>query len=267
MVGECWDNHSSVEKYYYEGITSCFEFGYWPVLCRALNTGNASSYVSTVAGFVADHLAVRADAQTSLFMTNHDDSSQSGGGQLRASDDLGRDLAKEKQAAAMMLTSPGKPFVYQGEELGYWGNTSDGSDEYLRAPIVWNAGATDVAKGWTSKLDNTMLKGSISVETQSADGNSLLNVYKTWNWLRNTYPALAEGTMTDAGLDGGSSFAAWYMAAASGPKLLVIHNTASAAKTVTVKDDTSHPVAVLGTVTLDHTTLSLGANASVVFAL
>jgi len=267
MVGECWDNHSSVEKYYYEGITSCFEFGYWPVLCRALNTGNASSYVSTVAGFVADHLAVRADAQTSLFMTNHDDSSQSGGGQLRASDDLGRDLAKEKQAAAMMLTSPGKPFVYQGEELGYWGNTSDGSDEYLRAPIVWNAGATDVAKGWTSKLDNTMLKGSISVETQSADGNSLLNVYKTWNRLRNTYPALAEGTMTDAGLDGGSSVAAWYMTAASGQKLLVIHNTASSAKTVTVKDDTSHPVAVLGTVTLDHTTLSLGANASVVFAL
>ena len=32
----------------------------------------------------------------------------------RAADDLGRNIAKEKQACAMLLTTQGKPFVYQG---------------------------------------------------------------------------------------------------------------------------------------------------------
>ena len=40
-------------------------------------------------------------------------------------------------AAALMLTTPGKPFIYQGEELGYWG-TKEGGDEYVRTPIMWD---------------------------------------------------------------------------------------------------------------------------------
>jgi glycosidase len=116
-----------------------------------------------------------------------------------------------------------------------------------------------------NKVDNNMLQSSISVEAQSADANSLLNVYKTWSRLRNTYPALAEGTMTAAPGNGGT-IAAWYMTAGS-QKLLVIHNTANAAKDVKVQDDTSRAVALLGTATLDHDKLTLGANSSVVFKL
>ena len=101
--------------------------------------------------------------------------------------------------------------------------------------------------------------------TQEADPQSVLNVYKTWSRLRNTYPALAEGTMTDAGLSG-ASIAAWYMTSGS-QKLLVIHNTAASEKNVTVKDDMSRPVALLGTATFDHDVLTLGPNSSVVFKL
>lgn len=266
MVGEVWSSHND-ESLYYEGLTSCFEFGYWPLLYRALTTGNASSYVSTVSGFVSDHAKVRADAQTAFFLTNHDHSSQTGDGEVRAADDLGKDLAKEKQAAAMLLTSPGKPFVYQGEELGYWGNSKNRGDEYLRAPIVWDSSVKDCAKkGVNDKVDNEMLTGSISVETQSADAGSLLNAYKTWGRLRNTYPALAAGTMTDAGLSG-TSIAGWYMTSADGQKLLVIHNVASSARNVTVNDSMAHPVAVLGGASVDGNTLKLGANSSVVFEL
>ena len=278
MVGECWDDHASVEKYYYEGLTSCFEFGYWRVLAGALNSGNASSYVSSVSAFVADHLAIRPDAVTSLFMTNHDKSSikakqnpynsQEWLAFYRAADDLGRNLDKEKQAAAMMLSSPGKPFVYQGEELGYWrvDDNDKLDDEYLRAPIVWNSSASDCAKGWAGgKVDNSMLKGSISVETQSADENSLLNTYITWSRLRNTYSALASGEMTSAPCNKGS-VAAWYMTAGS-EKLLVIHNVASSSKDVSVADDLSRPVAVLGSAAVKDGILRLAANSSVVFQL
>ena len=189
-------------------------------------------------------------------MTNHD--------QDRAAEALGKNLAKEKQAAAMLLTTAGKPFVYQGEELGYYG-TKGGGDEYVRTPMMWNKSGSDCAKKGVSKVDNAMLTSSISVEAQKADANSLLNVYKTWSRLRNIYPALAEGTMTVAPGNGGT-IAAWYMTAGS-QKLLVIHNTAGTAKDVTVKDDMSRAVGLLGTATYDHATLTLGPNSSVVFKL
>ena len=255
MVAEEWDDHGT-ETQYYKSLTSCFEFEYFGALTTALN-GSASGYVRTVSGYVADHAAARADAITSIFMTNHD--------QNRAAESLGRKLEKEKQAAAMMLTTPGKPFVYQGEELGYYGK-KDGGDEYVRTPMLWDKAGKDCAKkGVNNKVDSDMLKSSISVEAQNADANSLLNVYKTWNRLRNTYPALAEGTMTEAPGNSGS-IAAWYMTAGS-QKLLVIHNTAASEKNVTVKDDTSRAVGLLGTATLDHDVLTLGPNSSVVFKL
>ena len=255
MVAEEWDGHDT-EKTYYESLTSCFEFDYFDALKQALG-GNASSYVSTVSRFIEDHKAKRADAITSIFMTNHD--------QDRAAEALGKNAAKEKQAAAMMLTTPGKPFVYQGEELGYYG-TKGGGDEYVRTPMMWNKSGSDCAKkGPNNKVDNAMLTSSISVEAQKAAANSLLNVYMTWSRLRNIYPALAEGTMTNANLSG-SSIASWYMTAGS-QKLLVIHNTAASAKDVTVKDDMSRAVGLLGTATIDHDKLTLGPNSSVVFKL
>ena len=256
MVAEAWDGHN-VEKQYYKALTSCFEFDYGYKLRDCLNSGNATSFVSTVAGFVADHSSIRSDAVTSFFLSNHD--------QNRFASEIGEKLERQKQAAAVLLSGPGKPFVYQGEELGYYGK-KDGGDEYVRTPILWDkAGKECAKKGVNNKVDNTMLKADISVEAQESAENSILNVYKAWSRVRNTYPALAEGTMTDAGL-GGSAIASWYMTSGA-QKLLVIHNMSGKEQAVTIKDDSSHPVAVLGKVTLDQDTLTLSGNSSVVFKL
>ena len=256
MVAEAWDGHD-IEKNYYKGLTSCFEFNYGGLVSGMLGNQNATGYVNAVNGYVNDHTAVRADAITSIFLTNHD--------QDRFAEWVGKSAAKEKQAAALMLTSPGKPFVYQGEELGYYG-TKDGGDEYVRTPMLWDkAGKECAKKGVNNKVDSGMLKADISVEAQSATDGSILQVYQTWSRLRNTYEALATGTMTGAGLSG-TSIASWYMTAGS-QKLLVIHNVASSEKQVTVADDMTHPVAVLGAAAVNDGVLRLGANSSVVFQL
>ena len=256
MVGEAWKDHNT-EKLYYKGIPSCFEFEYFDLLTKAVS-GNAGNYVTTVNRYLSDHSSQRTDAITSLFMTNHD--------QNRAAESLGRNAAKEKQAAAMLLTTPGKPFIYQGEELGYYGK-KDGGDEYVRTPVLWdNAGKDCAKKGVNNKVDNAMLTSSISVEAQDADANSLLTVYKTWSRLRNTYPALDDGTMTVAPCNG-STVAAWYMTGTDGSKLLVIHHGGATANAITVSDDMSHPIALLGTASVSGKTLKLGANSSVVFQL
>lgn len=259
MVGEAWEGHST-EKQYYKGLSSCFEFEYWGALQKALS-GNASSYASTVVGYIEDHLGQRpGSAITSLHMTNHD--------QNRAASDLGKDLAKEKQAAAMLLTSGGKPFIYQGEELGYWG-VKDNGDEYVRTPIMWDKAGKDCAKkGVNNKVDNNMLTAAISVESQDADENSLLSVYKTWSRLRNTYRALGDGHMhkTTAVSGGGNSIAAWTMSFDM-EQMLVIHNCAKSAATVSVTVSMDDPVALLGTATVKGDSLTLGPNSSVVFKL
>ena len=175
-----------------------------------------------------------------------------------------------KQAGAMLLSGPGKPFIYQGEELGYYGSKESG-DEYVRTPMMWDKAGKDCAKkGVNNKVDNNMLTSAISVEAQQENAESILNVYKTWSRLRNTYPALAEGSISAADIVNNNltgvanSIAAWYMTSGS-QKLLVIHNVASSAKTVSVTDDMSKPVALLGTATAKGTALTLGPNSSVVF--
>lgn len=282
MVGEAWHGGHAQEQKYYAGLPSNFEFDYWRnALQPAVNGGQGSNYASAVMGYISDHTANRTaspKAITSFFMTNHDKSSVKAKQNpynpnewlsfYRAADDLGKDLSKEKQACAMLLTTPGKPFIYQGEELGYWRIDDDDKldDEYIRAPIVWNSSATECAKkGVNNKVDNSMLKGSISVETQSADENSLLNTYKTWGRLRNTYPALADGEMSATAISG-SSIASWYMTSGK-QKLLVIHNVAGSKKSCTVTDSMAKPIALLGTGLISGTTLTLGAHSSVVFEL
>ena len=140
-----------------------------------------------------------------------------------------------------------------------------GLSPYVVVAPVWN-----IALG--GKVDNAMLTESISVEAQTADASSLLNVYKTFAKLRNTYPALAEGEMLEHGTYNSSngsfgSIACWYMQK-DGQKLLVVHNTAASTKSLAfTADNLSKPVALLGEATIQGQTLNLGANSSVVFEL
>lgn len=263
MVGEAAGGHA-LEKLYYEGLPSNFEFDYFNVLKNAVN-GNTEWYVTSVNNFLSEHSRLRTDAITSLFMTNHD--------QNRAAEAFDKSEAKEKQAAAMLLTTPGKVFIYQGEELGYYGY---GDHEYIRTPILWewDKNLTHCAKAWAGgKIDTGMLTDERSVKTQESKDNSLLNVYRTWSRLRNTYAAFTDGTMTAGPAK--SHFATWYLTGTDGSKFLVIHYTGSNEKgdTIDLSDDTSHPVALLGTGTLadkagsTKKTLRLGPSSSVVFKL
>src|SRR2546426_7554959 len=61
------------------------------------------------------------------FLTNHD--------QTRALTVLGGDVARARIAATLLLTLPGLPFVYYGEEIGM---TGDKPDPRLRTPMQWN---------------------------------------------------------------------------------------------------------------------------------
>ncbi len=94
-----------------------------------------------------------------------------------------------------MLTLPGVPFIYYGEELGLPNGSGD-ADEQKRTPMPWdemaNAGFTTGTPWYAFSSDDEVL----TVAAQEANPDSVLNWYKALIALRNARPALSEGTLT-----------------------------------------------------------------------
>ena len=258
MVGEAWCDNAEQMAPYYQGLPSNFNFYYWYTLKDRINRGRGDDFARTVNYFRGLFRQNRADFIDAIKLTNHDED--------RAASDLGRDIYKEKLAAAVLLTSPGKPYIYQGEELGYWGTKSRG-DEYVRAPIKWTRGGSVPSAALGGKVDNAMLSENISVEAQTADPASLLNVYKDFAQARNTYKALAKGEMQEISTSN-AAVAAWTMSY-EGQTVLVAHNFGAGVATVNIPGGELSADNILvrnGVVTANGSSVTLGAYASAVFA-
>jgi glycosidase len=265
MVGEMYDSHTRAAPYY-RGLPALFEFDFWNRLRWALQNGVGQYFAKDVAAMRAAYAAVRPDYTAATKLSNHDE--------VRAGTELGGSTAKMKLAAAVLMTASGRPYVYQGEELGYLGD-KDGGDEWVRTPVMWDAAGGDLASGALGgKVDAAMLTAAISVESQSKDDGSLLALYRTLGRLRNTYPALAEGDMTPHAVyyDANAAFpsiAAWYRRAAD-ERMLVVHNFGDKALILNLSgDDMEKVVAVVGEVFMERATsrVQMGALSSVVFLL
>jgi alpha-amylase len=120
----------------------------------------------------------------SPFLRNHD--------QTRTLTELGGDVRRAKLAATLLLTLPGLPFVYYGEEIGMTGNKPD---ERLRTPMQWS-GISGVGftkgKPWEAAQPDSV---TANVASEDADPGSLLNRYRELIHLRASNPALASGEL------------------------------------------------------------------------
>ena len=264
MVAECWMDAASVAPYY-KALPANFEFDFWERLKWVLNQRTGCYFCKDLMGYRKLYNANRSNAIAATKLTNHDET--------RAATALGRDMAKMKQAAAFLLTAEGEPYIYQGEELGYWGKDGDegGRDELVRTPIVWDKAATAASGDLGGHIDNELVTDNISVEKQKGDKESLLVTYFKWTQARNSCKALYGGTMSaharynDSNTADGC-IAAWYMTASGGEKALVLHNVGSSEKTLDLPlDKLDKQVVSLGSVSVSGTSVTLGASSSVVF--
>ncbi|HEX7002202.1 MAG TPA: DUF3459 domain-containing protein, partial [Trueperaceae bacterium] len=94
--------------------------------------------------------------------------------------------------ASLLLTLPGTPFIYYGEEIGM--PDGPGSrDVEKRTPMRWESGpgvGFSTAMPWTDTGPD--LPG-VSVHEQATDEDSVLNHYRALTGLRNEHPALHRG--------------------------------------------------------------------------
>ncbi len=179
-VGEAWTNTQEVLKYTGDEVDIAFQFDLANAILNSTDSGHSPQIGKEQRNVVGSF----PPGQYATFLTNHD--------QNRVMDRLGGDENKAKIAATWLLTSPGVPFLYYGEEIGMKGTKPD---EDIRRPMQWrsddglNVGFTD-GRPWRFPADDYEER---SVALQEEDPDSLLNHYRSLIQLRNEYPSLRVG--------------------------------------------------------------------------
>jgi glycosidase len=179
-VGEVWDSVGSMLPYYPDQLDAHFAFAASDALLEAVRTGSARKLFEP---YVRLQRALPAE-RWSPFLRNHD--------QTRTMTELNGDVARARMAVTLLLTLPGLPYIYYGEEIGMTGNKPD---PRLRTPMHWSRGP---AAGFTSGVAWEPLQPdsmTANVEAQDADPNSLLNVHRRLIHLRGSNAALGGGEL------------------------------------------------------------------------
>ena len=209
VLGEVWDATSVASRYVREGaLDLTFDFD----LASAFLTSVRARDADTVRAVQAAVSQAYPAGGYAAFLTNHD--------QDRAWDELGRDRDAAKLAASLLLTNPGTPFVYYGEEVGLRGRKQD---ERIRTPLPWSAEApgADFTTGtpWQPFAENA---AEANVEAQQRDPESLLSHYRTLIGLRNEHEALRTGELVPVDAGGRGVYA--YLRATPEEAVLVLLN-------------------------------------------
>lgn len=264
MVAEVWMDYKSVAPYY-AALPACFEFDFWERLKWALPNRTGRYLAKDLIEYRNEYAKVSSGAIAATKLTNHDET--------RAATILKGNEDQLKQAAAILMSAEGQPYIYQGEELGYWGKDDDdgGKDEFVRAPMIWDNIFDAAVKPLNGRYDSALISDEYSVKTQTAKEGSLIRTYYDWTCARNKCGAIATGKMSKHAVynEDNSQFnsiAAWYMTASSGEKALVVHNLSNSGVTISLPEDSLTDIVVsLGSVSVSGSDLTLGANSSVVF--
>lgn len=179
-IGEVTYPIDTLLGYYPEQLDSYFAFEVADSIISAVRRGSATGLLPPVLRMQAD---VPPD-RWSPFLRNHD--------QPRTRTELGGDMRKARVAAFLLLTMPGVPFVYYGEEIGMIGTKPD---ERIRTPMQWSAGpggGFTTGKPWERLQDDS---ATTTVAAQDHDPSSLLALYRKLIHLRSSNDALAGGEL------------------------------------------------------------------------
>jgi glycosidase len=184
MVGEVWSPAKEVAPYL-KGIPALFNFDLGVAIIKATKAEkDTTALVKTYKTIVDYYQSITPEYIDATFLTNHD--------QNRILSELDGDIEKLKMAAAILMTLPGTPYIYYGEEIGMLGIKPD---EHIREPFLWDVeGADPNQTSWIEakySTDKTVRPFAL----QKEDENSIYNYYKRLIRLRNASHALSYGQL------------------------------------------------------------------------
>ncbi|WP_082652052.1 alpha-amylase family glycosyl hydrolase [Gorillibacterium timonense] len=232
LVGEVWDSAAASGPLLNHALNGTLNFDLAKILLGSARSGTASDIAGKLdtiyTFFDKTSEGTFIDAP---FLTNHD--------QNRVMNEVGMNVDRAKMAAGMLLTMPGNPFIYYGEEIGMKGAKPD---EQIREPMLWNAGGKpgNGQTAWEPIRDNA--DDPVSVEEQLTDPNSILNRYKTLLKWRMEEPALKNGGI--AKFDTDVKAVSGYLRTTPEISVLVLHNLSGKEQTVSLDGLNPMPAAI-----------------------
>jgi len=178
VLGEVWSPAVLAGAYVPEALDLTFDFDLAAGVLLALEAGNSSPVVAAMEQAMEHY----PPSQFATFLSNHD--------QTRV---MSRVISEERAevAAKLLLTGPGVPFIYYGEEVGMVGRKPD---PMLRTPMPWSGDAPGVgftdAEPWHPAQAGYE---TANVADTTGDPASLLSTYRRLVDLRDGHPALRYG--------------------------------------------------------------------------
>lgn len=178
-VGEVWSSTATVLKYTGDQMDVNFQFDLAGSIIASVQSGSSDKVLDQI-----DRIASTfPEGQYAPFLTNHD--------QERLMTLLNGNTDNAKLAGAILLTIPGVPFIYYGEEIGQYGK---GNDDNKRRPMQWDGSEF---KGFSTRKPYgsgfNQLGSDLNVADQLKDPNSLLSLYKRLISLKKLRPEMRRG--------------------------------------------------------------------------
>lgn len=127
LVGEVWSGTEITSAYVPHSVDQVFSFDTQAAIVGSLKMENKEELEFALHN-VMQYLPLGTAA---FFLSNHD--------MDRIMSQVGADFDKAKIAATLLLTFPGTPYIYYGEEIGQQG-VKAGSDDNWRRPMQWGDG-------------------------------------------------------------------------------------------------------------------------------
>lgn len=195
FVGEMFEYDYLAYNQYYIGLDSLFDFYTADQIWSKIGKGTSIyQLTSNIKRAFDSYQKYNPNYIPAVFLSNHDiDRIASKEGYTGFNS-----LGKLKVSASLMLTLPGSPYVYYGDEIGMYGVRYEGDnltgqgpiyDQYRRSPFLW--GDSTYQTTWLNPYGNS--HSSKSLKDQKDDENSLYNHYRTLMNLRKNTPALRYG--------------------------------------------------------------------------
>ncbi|MGV3603967.1 MAG: alpha-amylase family glycosyl hydrolase [Dyadobacter fermentans] len=258
-VAEVWADTEEVAPYF-RNLNATFHFDLSFALQRMLTAGRDEQLVDKLLASFQLFQKYNPLFVNAIMLTNHD--------QERIGSVVGGDMDKIKLAASILLTLPGQPYLYYGEEIGMLGSKPD---PYIREPFLWTAEPDDPQRASWITPEFTTLKTVAPLSEQIGDEASVYHHYRTLIHLRRTEPALSQilaPNLQPVRLGDDRLLA--YFRPHVDRSLVVIHNLSEEAAEFTMPEDKSlYSEVLFSTDPLHTTTLSanrLSPHATVILA-
>lgn len=244
MVGEVWDSMTIVGNFLDKEFQSSFNFDLYKLILDSAKSEQAGSIGSFMSKALS-YYSKQSNGQfvDAPFIGNHD--------QNRVMSEVNGDVNRARMAASILLTMPGNPFLYYGDEIGMEGSKPD---ERIREPMIWAPDRNSEGQTtWEAAESN---EHTASVEEQLRDPGSLLHFYKMLISWRNEEPVLADGGI--APFDTENAGALGYVRMSEARNLLVVHNLTKNSVTVDLNANGEAPFKRIKRTTVEGVTLTDG---------